>query len=106
MNANIEVFNNRAMSVMQGIAELAKQKKQIETQDKKMREELQALCEEYEIVKIDNEYVSITQVKGSESVSIDLKKLQANESELYGELLADYPKKTVRKAYLRITAKD
>lgn len=105
MSTEIEHFNSAALDVMRNIATLATQKKDIEAQDKAMRDELLSLCEEYGVESIDNEYVKITKVKGSSSVSIDLKKLESKEPELYGELLEDYPKKTERKAYLRITAK-
>lgn len=105
MTNEIERMSPRAMELMRGIAQIAKSKKEIEAKDAAMRDELLALCEEYGVEKIDNEYVRISRVAGSESVSIDLKKLQAEEGQLYDDLLADYPKKTVRKAYIRITAK-
>ena len=105
MPSELEISNPRAMELMREIAKTAVAKKTIEDKDKKMREELLAMCEEYGVESIDNEYVKISRVNGSESVSIDLKKLEKNESELYEELLNDYPKKTVRKPYLRIVAK-
>lgn len=105
MANELERFNERALSVMADIAAFAKQKSDIEAKDKALRDELLNLCEEYGVESVDNQYVKITYVKGSESVSIDLKKLQGNEPDLYSELLEDYPKKTVRKPYMRIVAK-
>lgn len=45
---------------------------------------------------------SVTHAKGSESVSIDLKKLKVCEPDLYDELLRDYPKTTVRKPTAKV----
>lgn len=95
----------KALALMQGICELAKSKKELEDQDKEMRQTLLDLCSEYDIQSIDNDFVKITKCKGSESITIDLKKMQDKEPDLYDELLNDYPKKTVRKEYIRITTK-
>lgn len=44
-------------------------------------------------------------VAGSESKSVDLKEFKKHEPDEYLALMADYPKKTVRKPSLRITVK-
>lgn len=45
----------------------------------------------------------VSAMKASESVTVDLKALEEAEPELFGELLEDYPKKTVRKPYARVS---
>lgn len=47
--------------------------------------------------------VRVSRTKASVSTSIDLKKLQSAEPELYDDLLRDYPKRTERKATVRVT---
>lgn len=105
MTNELERFNEQALSVMKNIAHFAKRKSEIEAKDKALRDELLKLCEEYGVESVDNEFVKISYVKGSESVSVDLKQLQSKEPDLYSELLEDYPKKSVRKPYMRIVAK-
>ena len=61
--------------------------------------------DEYGIVSFKNDYVTISLVKGSTTVSIDLKTLEKNEPQLYKDLLKDYPKETVKKDSVRILVK-
>lgn len=80
-------------------------KKKAEAEEKKLKQQLTDAFLENNIKTLDNDFVKITWVEGSESTSIDLKELQKKETELYDELLQDYPKTTVKKPYLRITVK-
>lgn len=102
---SLEKFNNEGLALMQGVANVLKQKKEIEAQEKKLKANLLDLMEEYKIKSVDNEFLKITYVDGSESVSIDLKALEAREPDLYNELLKDYEKTTKRKASIRITVR-
>lgn len=105
MSNDIQVFESKYMMVMANIASLEKQVKKLQDRQKSLKEELEKAMDEYNIQSIDNEYVKITRIEASETVSIDLKELQKKEPELYDELLKDYPKVTKRKAYVRITVK-
>lgn len=105
MTKEIQVFENKYMAVMANIALLDKQVKEMQEQQKALKADLEKAMNEYEIKSIDNEYLKITRVEESTSTSIDLKALQKKEPALYGELLEDYPKVTVKKAHVRITVK-
>lgn len=105
MENQIEKFNQEAKSLMQNIALLASQKKEIEDEEKQMREQLLEACEKYGVKKIDNEHVKITKVDATTSKSIDTKKIAKMDPALYEELKREYTKITNRKAYLRITPK-
>jgi len=105
MSNELTVFENKYMAVMANIALLEKQVKEITEKQKSLKAELEAAMDEYNIKSIDNEYLKITRVAESTSTSIDLKALQKKEQALYRELLEDYPKVTVRKAYVKITVK-
>ncbi|MDU7471642.1 MAG: hypothetical protein E7K92_27630, partial [Serratia marcescens] len=59
----------------------------------------------HDVKQLDNDFVKISFVEGSESVTIDLKELQKNEPDLYDELLEDYPKTSVKKSHVRIVVK-
>ena len=54
---------------------------------------------------LKTDFVTISYSKPSKTVSIDLKKLEEKEPELYEDLLKDYKKETVRKGSYRYTFK-
>lgn len=105
MNNEIQVFENKYMPVMAQLSALNKQLKQLQEQEKALKADLEKAMDKYDIKSIDNEFVKITRVAESKTTTIDLKALQEKEPALYGELLEDYPKVTVRKAHVKIQVK-
>lgn len=105
MSNDVQAFENKYLSVMAGIAAMTKQEKELAEKNKKMKTELEAAMDEFEIKSIDNEFLKITRVSASTSKSLDIKKLQDKEPALYGELMEDYPKVTNKNAYIKITVK-
>ena len=51
------------------------------------------------------DFVTVSFTKPTTTISVDLKKLEEKEPELYEELLTDYPKTTTRKGSYRYTFK-
>lgn len=105
MNNQIELFEQQHLEAFQQLQIVTKQRKKLEAEDSKIRQELIDAMDKYDIKSIDNDYVKITRIAGSESVSIDLKRMEKKEPELYSSLLDDYPKITKRKESVRITVK-
>lgn len=101
----LELFKSQTLTVMRTLSAIKKQKDELEKTEKEFRTALQEAMDKYNIVKFENEYVKISEVKGSVTKTIDLKKLQDHEPELYDELLHDYLKTTERKPSIRITIK-
>ena len=101
----LQVFENQYLAVFQDLAEVTKQKKALEDQEKTTKAQLEKLMDEYGIKSLDNQFIKITRVAGSTSTSIDLKKLESKEPDLFNELLADYPKTVTRKASVRFDVK-
>ena len=101
----VQVFENQYLAVFQNLAEVTKQKKALEDQEKKVKSQLEKLMDEYGIKSLENQFIKIIRVAGSSSTSIDLKKLEEQEPDLFKELLADYPKTTTRKAYVKFDVK-
>ena len=81
------LFNNAAMTIMQTVSELAKQKKELEEQDQKMREELTSLMNQYGIKNIDNDFVKITYKAASTRTSVDSAKLKKEQPDIYNKYL-------------------
>lgn len=126
----LQAFEQQNLQVFKDISQITAQRKALEKQEKDIKAQLEEAMLEHEIKSIDNEYIKITRVKASETVSvdlkeleekeietfdelmedypvrtIDLKQLEAAEPELYGELVEDYPKVSSRKAHLRFEVK-
>lgn len=101
----VQVFEQQYMQVFKQLVDITKTKKQLEEQEKKVKEDIEKAMDAYDIKSIDNQFLKITRVNGSTSTSIDLKALEEKEPKLYGELLEDYPKVTNRKSYLTFKVK-
>ena len=99
------LFEQNQLDVMRKLSELNAEKKRIDALDAELRDKLVKAMDDYGIVNFTNDYVSITRVDASESVSVDLKAFEKAEPECYEGLIKDYPKVTKKKAYVRITIK-
>ncbi|WP_288745168.1 hypothetical protein [uncultured Enterococcus sp.] len=105
MENEVTLFENQYLPVMANYALLNQQIKDAQEKLDGMKNQLVEGMDQYDIKIIDNDYCKITRVEASESTSIDLKKVNSNEPELYEDLLKDYPKVTKRKATVKITVK-
>lgn len=105
MTNQVQVFENKYLAQMQQLQQLVNHKKELEKTEKQIKKELEQAMNEYNIKSIDNEYLKITRVEASETVSIDLAAMKKKEPELYEELIEDYPKVRKRSAYVRFTVK-
>ena len=105
--AELKVFEEQYLAVMQNLADAVKKKKKIEADEKKFKEQLGKVMDEYGIKSLDNQFVKIIRVAGSEgSQTVDLDKMQKEEPELYADLLKDYPKIAgAKKASIRFDVK-
>lgn len=99
------LFNEKYATQFKQLAEMIKAKKAIEESEKEVRKQLEDAFEKYGITKLDNPHLKISFIKATETLSVDLKTFQAAEPEEYKALLADYPKVTKRKAYVKFEAK-
>ena len=103
----LQVFEEKYLSVMKDLADATIQKKRLEEQEKKFKGQLEKVMDEYGIKSIDNQFLKIIRVAGSDGkTTVDLDKMQKEEPELYQELLEDYPKTTgKKKASIRFDVK-
>ena len=105
MADELVLFEERSLEIMQKLSALKAEKENIEKFDAELRDRLQKIMTEYGVTSFKNEYVTISNVAESETITVDLNKLKEKEPECYEGLIADYPKVTKRKAYVRITVK-
>ena len=96
-------FEERNLAVFKQLADLKAQIKELERQQDEVKAGILEAMEHYGVTSFKNEYITISYVPDSETETIDLKALQAQEPELYAELLNDYRKITKRKGYVRFS---
>lgn len=103
----LKVFEEQYLSVMKDLSDAVKAKKKLEDDEKKFKEQLGKVMDEYGIKSVDNQFLKIIRVAGSEgSQTVDLAKMQKEEPELYADLLKDYPKVTgAKKPSIRFDVK-
>lgn len=94
-------FEEKTLTVIQAIADIASKKKELEDQDKKMREQLEVAMEQYNIKSFENDLVKITYTEPTTRASVDSAKLKKNYPDIYLECY----KVTNVKGSVRITVK-
>lgn len=98
-------FEQKYMTAFKALSELAKEKKILDEQDKKVRAEIEEGMDKHRISSIDNEYVKITRVAPTVLESFDAKAFCLDEPNKYRKYFEKYKKVTERKGYVRITPK-
>lgn len=98
-------FATNYLATMQRFADLESTIKDLKKQQDDVRAELLRAMQDYNVKSIDNDFLTITRVAPSMTISIDTKKLQISDPDLYDELIEDYRKETVRKESLRVKLK-
>ena len=94
-------FKEKTLSIIQTIADIASKKKELEDQDKKMREQLEAAMEQFDIKSFENDLVKITYTEPTTRISVDSAKLKKNYPDIYTECC----KTSDVKGSVRITVK-
>ena len=97
----LSVFEKNSFAVMRAIAVIASEKKKLEEQDKKMRDELKAAMEQYGVKSFENDFLKITYVAPTERKSIDSTKLKKE----HPEIAEAYQKVSQVKASVKIEVK-
>lgn len=105
MNNEIALFEEKHLEAFKNLSQITTQIKQLEDQEKRIKDQLEKAMHSYNIKSIDNQYLKITYVDATSITNVDLSTLKEKEPQLYDELLTDYPKTTNRKGYLRFSIK-
>lgn len=97
----VQVFENKAAIVIKKISDIVLKKKELEAEEKTMREQLQKAMEEHEIIKFDNDVISVAYTKPTTRKSVDSTKLKKELPDIYEK----YSKTSDVKASVKITVK-
>lgn len=98
---SLQVFKNANVEVINAIAQISITKKQIEEQEKTMKEKLLAVMEAYGVTKFENDAIKITYYAPSTTTSIDSTKLKKEQPDIAKE----YSKTSSKKSYIKIEVK-
>lgn len=95
-------LNTQVPDVIKAISNLCTQKKQIEEQEKLMRQKLQEAMEQYGVKKFENDVISVTYVAPTTRTSIDSTKLKKE----LPDIAKKYSKTSNVSASVKITVKE
>lgn len=98
----MQAFNDKAMTLMKNIADLDRQKKALEEQDKQVRDALKKAMDEYGIKSFENDILKVTFVAETTRTSIDSAKLKKD----HPDIAEKYSKTSKVSASVRISVKE
>jgi hypothetical protein len=98
---DLQVFKNANIEIINTIAQLTAAKKQIEEQEKTMKEKLLEAMEKYGVTKFDNDIIKVTYYAPSTATTIDSTRLKNEKPEIAKE----YSKTSNKKSYIKIEVK-
>lgn len=98
---DLQVFKNTHVEIINTIAQLTTAKKQIEEQEKTMKEKLLEAMEKYGVTKFDNEIIKVTYYAPSTSTTIDSTRLKKEQP----DIAEKYSKTSNKKSYIKIEVK-
>lgn len=94
-------FTSQHMATIQRIADLCSQKKQIEAQEKEMKDKLKESMEQFGITKFENDIIKMTYVKQGERTTLDSTRLKKE----LPDVAEKYSKKSITSAYVKVEVK-
>ena len=97
----LETFKSQQIAVLQQIAALVTTKKQIEAQEKELKDKLKEAMEQYGVKKFESDILNITYVAESTSTSIDSAKLK----KLHPDIATECSKISKKSAYIKVEVK-
>lgn len=94
-------FETGQVAILQSIADIVVQKKQLEEQEKQIKEKLQKAMEDYGIKKFESDVLNITYVAATTSTTIDSPKLKKK----YPDIAEECSKVSNKSAYVKVVIK-
>ena len=95
-------FKEQQIAVLQQIADLVTTKKQLEEQEKKLKDKLKEAMERCSIKKFDSDILKITYIAATTATSIDSAKLKKK----YPAIADECSKTSNKSAYIKVEVKD
>lgn len=97
----LELFKSQQLTVLQKIADLCTAKKQIEAEEKNLKDKLKQAMEQYGVKKFESDILNITYIAEGTKNSIDSAKLK----KLHPDIAKECTKVSKTSAYIKVTVK-
>ena len=85
---------------------ILREKKELEAREKELKEKLLEQMQADGTIALDNEFIKVSYVAPQKRKSLDTMAFKKIEPDLYNELMKDYSKETVTKAFLKVSLRD
>jgi predicted phage-related endonuclease len=99
--AGLVALEQQQMTVIKQIADICTAKKQLEAQEKELKDKLKAAMEQYGVKSLDNDILKITYIAATTANSIDSAKLK----KLHPDIAAECTKTSAKSAYIKVEVK-
>lgn len=100
--SGLVALEQQQITVIQKIADICTTKKQLEAQEKELKDNLKKAMEQYGVKSIDNDILKITYIAATTTTSIDSAKLK----KLHPDIAAECSKTSAKSAYIKVEVKD
>lgn len=97
----LETFKNGQSAIIQKISDLVLTKKQLDEEEKKLKEKLKEAMEFYGVKKFESDHLTITYVAETTTTTIDTSKLKKK----YPDIAEECSRETKKSAYVRVSIK-
>lgn len=97
----LQLFQQGEATVINRIENILKAKKQLDEEEKKLKEKLKEAMEFYGVKKFESDHLTITYVAETTTTTIDTSKLKKK----YPEIAKECSRETKKSAYVRVSIK-
>lgn len=99
--SGLAVIEQQQMAVIQKIADICTAKKQLEAQEKDLKDKLKEAMEQYGVKSLDNDILKITYIAATTATSIDSPKLKKK----YPDIASECSKTSAKSSYIKVELK-
>jgi len=99
--SGLVALEQQKMAVIKRIADICTAKKQLEEQEKELKDKLKEAMEQFGVKSLDNDVLKITYIAATTANSIDSAKLK----KLHPDIAAECTKTSAKSAYIKVEVK-
>ena len=97
-SAGLIAFKDSSVAVIQQVCDICTAKKQLEEQEKALKDQIKQAMEKFGVKKFESEQLTITYVGETTAVSVDTTKLK----KLHPDIAEECSKTSVKSAYIKV----
>lgn len=97
----VQLFQTKEVAVIRAMADMLRQKKELEAREKEVRAKLVEAMDAYGVKSFENDLLKVTHIAATSKTTVDSKRLKKEQPEVY----AEYSKTSTVAASVRIALK-